>query len=170
MFLEKTDNILMQFARNTQGYFLRKNSEKNENIDNEILSSLKLINKEIKKLVILERKFFYENEMKLSREYKNKARELTNKKDMVLSKLTSKYRIKPVGYHTKEDSSGVHFYPMYVVNGYSYHTKSDIDFVKKHNLEYLGILENQDNYRKQNLYSFDKDFDKAVNLIDDFLK
>ena len=170
MILKKTDDILIQFARNTQGYFLRKNSKKNENIDNDMLSSLKLINKEIKKLVILERKSFYENNMELSKSYKIKARELTNKKDMVLLKLTSKYKIKPVGYHTKEDSFGIHFYPMYVINGYSYHTKSDIDFVKKHNLEYLGILENQDNYRKQKLYSFDKDFDRAVDLIDNFLK
>ena len=48
MFLEKTDDILMQFARNTQGHFLRKNSKSNENIDSEMLASLKLINKEIK--------------------------------------------------------------------------------------------------------------------------
>lgn len=170
MFLEKTDDILMQFARNTQGYFLRKNSQKNENIDNEILSSLKLINKEIKKLVILERKSFYENDMKSHEYHKNKARELTVKKNMVLLRLTSKYKIKPVGYHIKESSSGVYFYPMYVINGYSYHSKSNYDFVKNNNLEFLGRLENQDNYNKQKIYDYDEGFNRAVDLIDDFLK
>ena len=170
MFLEKTDDILMQFARNTQGHFLRKNSKSNENIDSEMLASLKLINKEIKKLVILERKSFYKNKINLSKYYKNKARELTDKKNMVLLKLTSKYKIKPVGYHIKENSSGMHFYPMYVINGYSYHTKSDMDFVKKHKLEFLGRLENKDNYKMQKKHDYNEGFDKAMGLIDNFLE
>lgn len=170
MFLEKTDDILMQFARNTQGHFLRKNAQKNEEIDNKMLSSLKLINKEIKKLVILERKSFYENNIELSKSYKNKARDLTNKKDMVLLKLASKYKIKPVGYHIKEKSSKIYFYPMYVINGYSYHIKSDYDFIKDNNLEFLGRLENQDNYRKQKIYEHNEDFNQAIGFLDDFLK
>ena len=168
MFFEKTDEILMQFSRNVEGYFLEREAERYEEIEEQLLLDLKIINKEAKRAVLKEKKYILENNFYMSKVYKQKATELMDKKSKVLNKLINKHNIKAIGYHIKESSSGIIVYPLYRINGYSYHIKADVDFIEKNNLKFLGRLENKCNYKT--LGDFDSKFKKAINSIDKILK
>lgn len=168
MFFEKPNSILMQFSRNTEGYFLEKEAKRYDDIDEKILIDLKKINKEAKIAVLKEKECLINKDFSKSKMYKNRIIELMDKKNKALEKIISEYNIKAIGYHIKESSIGINIYPLYNINGYSYHIKSNIDFVEKNNLKFLGRLENECNYKT--LGKSDNKLQNVINNIDEFLK
>lgn len=147
MFFTKADEILNQFSRNVEGYFLERDAETYEDIDEQVLIDLKEINKEAKRSVVKSRGYVLNGEIEKSKYHEKRATELMDKKTKVLNELICKHNINAIGYHVKKNCSKVIIYPLYSINGYSYHLKSDIDFVNKNNLKFLGELNNTSNYK-----------------------
>lgn len=129
---------LFEFVEDTYRHF--NTPDTIEDIDNEMLESLLAINKKAKVYGSLMCEAIKSNDDELFKLYKNTKDSLYNQKHNMLKNLIVEFNMKPVGYHTKSRMGNIAYLKLYIINGYEYHLPTTKDDIERHNICFLGKL------------------------------